>query len=368
MHPPDWKTYLQLLSSDRKMSLASQKAFMDTFIVCDPNNPQGSFPPAIVGENDPRRESYTKAMTKVFTCLKFSDRVPGKAAKQVLPWLLEDYRNPANPLWQGTVESEIAKSRSGGTVEDNSAKLYGCLNKLNYISQHHRVEDEAKDVDLAKIFLVPSSGILTQKWFVKRLCEKIPNHVIAKGFGVSANPKWNQNATWFWMLLSQYVGVYEPCEPGEIIQKLADLCPEAPLIMAIYDVHVLELDMLNDLVNYFWKPLIEKVREQSIAGERRDCILFLTTDSSTNCNVNIQDIVRLDPWDRISISDLNAWLKDQDIKQFLLDCNGKKSNLMPENGDLSGSLETMLSRICKVFDVEKVCSLERYWELNKCLN
>jgi hypothetical protein len=114
--------------------------------------------------------------------------------------------------------------------------------------------------------------------------------------------------------------------------------------------------------------LIEKVREQSIAGERRDCILFLTTDSSTNCNVNIQDIVRLDPWDRISISDLNAWLKDQDIKQFLLDCNGKKSNLMPENGDLSGSLETMLSRICKVFDVEKVCSLERYWELNKCLN
>jgi hypothetical protein len=355
MYQPDWETYLRLIASHKEMTPAVKDAFMNTFITCDPNNPLGNCSPVIVSSKDRNYDSYRKSMGKVFKKLGCSeeeiddaDKV-SKSANLVLPWLLNEYQKPTFPWWKGSPENNI-----------NIQRLQGYLQSLNYTSQSQLFENETNDVNLSKIFLVHASSILTQKWLVKRLSSKITSHVVSEKITISASAKWNRSPEFFWESLREYTKVQEP---EEIIKVLAGSCLQKPLIMAIYDTQELEACMLTYLVDNFWRQLIQEVEQKSCQGEREDFILFLTANSNASCEIDLQDTVRLDSWDRISVSDLNLWLKDRSIRQFLLDCDGSNSDLMPLNGELSGDIETMLSRICKAFNVYDKQTLEKCWRL-----
>jgi hypothetical protein len=351
-----WQTHLEIIASRYGIEVAPKKAFMKTFLPCDPNCHTERLSPEILPENDNDYEAYRKAIGKAYKQLGFSEKEPGKAANKVLPFLLKEYQTPSYH-WQQE------------DLETNAKQLDTFLRELNYLEQRQKVQRAIEGTEIRKVFLVQATGTFSQRWLVKRLSLEVSNHTIAKGISISARHKWNRDLNHFWKELSQYTDQAERNQ--EIIQSLCDRCQTQPLIMAIHGIQEIETQTLQTLLSEFWEELLQKLSEQSWCSDHCDCILFLTTNSGTQHNIIADYGVHLEPWESVTVGHMQQWLKPIEVRQFLAKCSGESIEeaclgLVPREEQLTDHLdylEAILAKICTTFELNSLAELEPYWKI-----
>jgi hypothetical protein len=355
-----WKAFLHLVVSHCDIEGEPKNAFMLKFGSCDPwLNPNGA-KPVMLKRGDEDYDNHVKHMITAYKKLSNGIGIQfqtAQKAKETLAWLLEEYTNPSCISWRQE-NSEI-----------HAKQLDTFLRDLNYLEQRQKVQRAIEGTEIRKVFLVQATGTFSQRWLVKRLSLEVSNHTLAKGVSIPAKSKWNRDLSHFWISLSQYTDLAET--PEEIIQSFCNRCQTQPLIMAIHGIQDIETQTLQTLLSEFWEKLLQKLSEQWWCSDHCDCILFLTTNSGTQHNINADYGVNLEPWEFVTVRDMKQWLKPEAVKQYLARCSGEDIeeaylDLVPREKALShhlGSPEAILTKICMTFDLNSITELELYWKI-----
>ncbi|MEC4891743.1 MAG: hypothetical protein SAL07_00190 [Oscillatoria sp. PMC 1051.18] len=273
-----------------------------------------------------------------------------------------------------TNKQKVSSSRSQSTPSPVSSDrlITDLLWTLNCRQQEAYFGDSLQYLQPAGTFLVRASDFKLQKYLVKRLARQIPHfqNAYCQPLVVPAH-QMRRNFEYFWGELATKFET-EP-NRNDIITAISKKCKNQTVILALYNIHILDDAKLLDLRN-FWSELVENVRSQKRRSSSSHLVLFLTEEIGdkqypfeTVSNFDIESPCNpliLPQLEDISQGDTRVWLNQDSIYQSLLNSLGSKTieSLLEDISQCNPN--NILDYICWGCGLENgVAEIEQYWEL-----
>ncbi|HBE21141.1 MAG TPA: hypothetical protein DEG17_11935 [Cyanobacteria bacterium UBA11149] len=192
----------------------------------------------------------------------------------------EQYQNP-HP-------NHIPSKKSGilNLAETKRERLENALRELDYQSQQRLFEDRITSEQLAASFLIHGQKDYGQRWLVNLLKYRVPYHDTAWQKPIYIKPH-RRNIETVWQNLAQELGTSP--SPQSLVEQLYQHWQTKTVILAIYDVDLIAGSCLQQFMDEFWYPLVdkvnEKVRNDSSGEDFRSLVLFLVDNKNAKDKV-----------------------------------------------------------------------------------
>jgi hypothetical protein len=212
-----------------------------------------------------------------------------------------------------------------------------------------------------------------QQWLVWRLVSQLNEYEQQQSreeprcLVVKANIEWGNSPELFWGWLAGEL----QCSSDNsevVLEDIIQLIKSQSYIFVIYKIDLLRTSTQKFLMAEFWEPLVSRLTEKRKRGEGI-CRLFLTENIDYQANIQIKELVSLDPWREVLFTaDMDPWFNLNLVLEFL-------SRTAPES--TRRSLEDEWLRDESLGKPEKVIKLlgqavgladgieemKRYWQL-----
>lgn len=253
------------------------------------------------------------------------------------------------------------------------------LQYLNYDVQATAVKDSSP----SKIFLLPPNDSQVQEWLTKRLLFEIREHRYYKKINLTATNLWNTNFDHFWHTLYKHVDdkSIDRSDHEKILENICTYQGRDRLVISIQSIDVLADDQIKLLMNVLNGQLMERMKKDNSFK-----YVFLRTqefgkkinkeyiESLTSPKENMIYLADLDPWEKVTVHDINEWFTSieiyEDLKKYA------KSSLLQTSQSLISdfserfclelglplSPKKFIDSICELCDVN-FCDLDKHWRL-----
>jgi hypothetical protein len=192
------------------------------------------------------------------------------------------------------------------------------LQRLNYCKQQ---DDFDKKIHCpAKAVLVRVEALSMQQWLVwrlvTRLYEQRQEREKPRCLMVKATGTWAAQPELFWRWLAGELQCSSE-EPDVVLEEIVQLSQYRSHVFVIHEMELLKSSAQKLLVDSFWKPLVLRLNEQRGLGEGK-CRLFLTETIDYQADIAIEELITLDPWEKVCVkSEMLPWLDRPPVLEFL---------------------------------------------------
>ncbi|MEO0868554.1 MAG: caspase family protein [Cyanobacteria bacterium J06642_11] len=283
-----------------------------------------------------------------------------------------------DPMTSSEGQVVQGRGRLTGEVGKSPSQVIESLWSLDCEPQCHTFKTSTPRTRRAAAFVVQARDSRIQHWLVKRLVNQIPNVANAKvfSFTVPAHPMWKQrNVNEFWVELANKLKCSN--DSSDIIEALVRVYQTKPIIIAMYGwpninrSQTLQQQILDD----FWKPLIEAVGSLKVQPLRSRAILFFAEGCSHSTLPRGEAVsaaesifpIRLEPLTEITSEHIADWMESDTVfpilQQFISE-DQIGSLISEEILEWSSEPATAIEQICYIFELENgIADIEAEWRL-----
>jgi hypothetical protein len=251
----------------------------------------------------------------------------------------------------------------------SAAEELNCLlQNLNYREQQDAFD---KTIHLsAKAVLVRVEALSMQKWLVwrlvTRLYEQRQEREKPRCLMVKASGTWGAQPELFWRWLAGELQCSSE-EPDVVLEEIIQLSQYRSHIFVIYEMDLLKSSAQKLLVESFWKPLVSRLSEQRGLGEGK-CRLFLTETIDYQVDIAIEELITLDPWERVLVkSDMLPWLDRLPVLEFLKRTTRQSPQSLKDDwlqGETLGKPQKVIKLLGQAAGLEDgIEEMKPYWQL-----
>ncbi|MBD2662881.1 hypothetical protein B6N60_00395 [Richelia sinica FACHB-800] len=249
------------------------------------------------------------------------------------------------------------------------------LKVLRYLDYRPNEEYFKKIIDLKEsAFLVQASNVKIQDWLIERLIYNIPNSLHTNPYFINFQSyAIRGNLEDFWQEFTTISTVENPTQES-IIEDLANLCQNKPIIIIMRQLNFLDQPTINIILD-FWENLVQQVRSLENRKIQSRLVLlmvvepkdfknkFCTPENKFNFiklsenkvrriiqqkNPQPQDVFLLSSVEKISSDDIQTWLEKNEVLSCL-NLNDSYidkllNNIIPCWSDIP---ENVLTNICE---------------------
>jgi hypothetical protein len=239
-----------------------------------------------------------------YSCLESSEESFSRKFKE-----LYDFANTVSqplPVCQETQKESKAKK----TPSLSEGKFTHLLWDLDYKQQERDFEDALHRQSQCVAFSIAAPCDVTQRWILNRLVRKIPNREDALKIAINIKEKriYRQFDD-LWKELSKPLSIAPSRD-----RVLQELCADSskPIILILYDFRQFER-IQRQLLQDFWEPLTQKIVESNRSLRSRIVLFFVDQCCPSH---HTENIVMLDPLERIPQRDVIAWVSSDAVTKW----------------------------------------------------
>lgn len=253
----------------------------------------------------------------------------------------------------------------------SASQIVECLWSLDCEPQCQAVRAGTPRSRRAVAFVVQAKDSRIQHWLVKRLVHQIPNVANARvfPFNVPTHPmgKRGGGVGELWLDLAEKLKCKS--EPSAVIEALIQTYQSQPIIVAMYGWSPRLMKLQEQILEQFWRPLIEMVGGMEQQPLRSRCILFLAEGQPITTAIPKSAVapIRLDPLAAITHEHVQQWMDCDEVysllKQFLPDA--ELSTLIDQEvAGWSTDPASVIEEICYIFELDNgIADIEVEWRL-----
>lgn len=208
----------------------------------------------------------------------------------------EGIRKVVDELGKKPLEAP-ASIQSQGIVEKSSDtnRLYNALLKLDYKEQVRIFRTFVEQKHQVGAFLIHGEPEYGQNWLLHRLLKQFPHSPADKVFIFNFQRMGRgRSLEALWRELGNWSGLKNVHSPQKIVEQISGLCQTQTIILVLRNLSVVDEQYIEKLLQDFWLPLAEMVRNFPHQSSKYYLLMFLVDNDGCIDKWNVPCSMQLD--------------------------------------------------------------------------